>query len=60
MPVPGPERRLSLESFFFPLFLLAANFAASTLQHICCAPQVQVEFTSTRRWALALRPEHHP
>ena len=28
------------------------------LQHRC--GRVQAEFTSTRRWALALRPEHHP
>jgi hypothetical protein len=28
------------------------------LQHRC--GRVQAEFTSTRRWARALRPEHHP
>jgi len=28
------------------------------LQHRC--GRVQASFTSTRRWALALRPEHHP
>jgi hypothetical protein len=32
--------------------------AQYVLQHRC--GRVQAEFTSTRRWALALRPEHHP
>ena len=33
-------------------------FLHCVLQHRC--GRVQASFASTRRWALALRPEHHP
>eukprot|EP00964_Phaeocystis_antarctica_P044313 scaffold25470_cov63-Phaeocystis_antarctica.AAC.1 len=42
----------------FSFFLFACRPRCLTLQHRC--GRVQAEFTSTRRWALALRPEHHP
>ena len=58
-PVPGPEPEAVIKECFSSYeFLLAADFAAPTLQHRC--GRVQAEFTSKRRWALALRPEHHP
>ena len=43
------------ESF---LLSVCCRLRCLTLQHRC--GRVQAEFTSTRRWALALRPEHHP
>ena len=44
-----PDEYLSLRTFL--------RFAADALQHRC--GRVQASITSTRRWALALRPEHH-
>ena len=50
---PGAEASRASASVITRIIL-----AQYVLQHRC--GRVQAEFTSTRRWALALRPEHHP
>ena len=52
-PMPAPARKPGPASVITRILLVQY-----VLQHRC--GRVQAEFTSTRRWALALRPEHHP